>query len=137
MTKHPRMTKTQIPKTRWPLVIRHWSFRYGVPVLEYACAGRSSQAFKSAASPNRLCVSEALPIECKAMKAAADSKNRFVIIMAGGRGEQFWPVSREKTPKQLIHLLGKASFLQQTVERVLPLVPARNILVITNELQAP
>jgi len=66
----------------------------------------------------------------------SDSKDRFVIVMAGGRGERFWPVSREKTPKQLIRLLGKESFLQQTVNRVLPVVPAKNILVITNETQA-
>jgi mannose-1-phosphate guanylyltransferase len=66
-----------------------------------------------------------------------DNKDRFVIIMAGGRGERFWPVSREKTPKQLIRLLGKDSFLQQAVKRVLPLVPAKNIFVITNEKQAP
>jgi len=57
--------------------------------------------------------------------------------MAGGKGERFWPVSREKTPKQLIPLLGDRSFLQQTVARVLPLVPIKNILVITNETQAP
>ena len=66
-----------------------------------------------------------------------DNKDRFVIIMAGGRGERFWPVSREKTPKQLIRLLGKESFLQMTVNRVLPVVPAKNVLVITNETQAP
>ena len=66
-----------------------------------------------------------------------DSKNRFVIIMAGGRGERFWPVSREKTPKQLLTLLGKKSFLQEAVDRVLPLVPAKNIFVITNEAQLP
>src|SRR6478752_4834373 len=71
------------------------------------------------------------------MKAKVDTKNRFVIIMAGGKGERFWPVSREKTPKQLITLLGNRSFLQQAVDRVLPLVPIKNILVITNELQAP
>jgi mannose-1-phosphate guanylyltransferase len=63
--------------------------------------------------------------------------NRFVIIMAGGRGERFWPISREKTPKQLVTLLGKTSFLQQAVERVLPLVPLKNIFIITNALQAP
>lgn len=63
--------------------------------------------------------------------------DRFVIIMAGGRGERFWPVSREKTPKQLIRLLGEKSFLQQTVDRVLPLVPLKNILIITNRVQAP
>jgi mannose-1-phosphate guanylyltransferase len=71
------------------------------------------------------------------MKAKPESKDRFVIIMAGGRGERFWPVSREKTPKQLLTLLGERSFLQEAVERVLPLVPMKNILVITNETQAP
>jgi mannose-1-phosphate guanylyltransferase len=70
------------------------------------------------------------------MKAKTDNKDRFVIIMAGGRGERFWPVSREKTPKQLIKLLGDKSFLQQAVERVLPIVPAKNIFIITNETQA-
>lgn len=64
------------------------------------------------------------------------SADRFVLIMAGGRGERFWPVSREKTPKQLIRLLGGRSFLQQAVDRVLPLVPAANILIITNAVQA-
>jgi mannose-1-phosphate guanylyltransferase len=63
--------------------------------------------------------------------------DRFVIIMAGGRGERFWPLSREQTPKQLLAILGKKSFLQEAVERVLPLVPARNIFIITNEVQAP
>src|SRR3954454_23100741 len=71
------------------------------------------------------------------MKTKTDVKDRFVIIMAGGRGERFWPVSREKTPKQLITLLGKRSFLQQAVDRVAPIVPMKNILVITNEVQAP
>ena len=66
-----------------------------------------------------------------------DVKNRFVIIMAGGRGERFWPVSRERMPKQLLTLFGKRSFLQQAVDRVLPLVPAKNIFVITNEAQLP
>ncbi|MGA2662244.1 MAG: sugar phosphate nucleotidyltransferase [Verrucomicrobiota bacterium] len=71
------------------------------------------------------------------MKKPLNATERFVIIMAGGRGERFWPVSREKTPKQLIPLLGGRSFLQQAVERVLPLAPLGNILVITNESQAP
>src|SRR5260221_6796506 len=71
------------------------------------------------------------------MKTKPDIKDRFVIIMAGGKGERFWPVSREKLPKQLITLLGNRSFLQQTVDRVLPVVPLKNVLVITNEVQAP
>jgi mannose-1-phosphate guanylyltransferase len=64
-------------------------------------------------------------------------QDRYVIIMAGGRGERFWPVSRERTPKQLVTLLGKRSFLQQAVDRILPLVPMQNIFIITNAVQAP
>ncbi|EEF60184.1 mannose-1-phosphate guanylyltransferase [Pedosphaera parvula] len=71
------------------------------------------------------------------MRGKTDTNNRYVIIMAGGKGERFWPVSRQKTPKQLITLLGKRSFLQQAVDRVLPLVPLKNIIIITNEVQAP
>jgi mannose-1-phosphate guanylyltransferase len=72
------------------------------------------------------------------MKTDADtSRNRYVIILAGGRGERFWPVSRAHTPKQLLKLLGERSFLQQTVDRVLPLVPLKNVLVITTAAQAP
>jgi mannose-1-phosphate guanylyltransferase len=63
-------------------------------------------------------------------------KNCFIVIMAGGKGERFWPVSRQATPKQLITLLGETSFLQQAVQRVAPLAPPENILVITNTLQA-
>ncbi|HXT41066.1 MAG TPA: sugar phosphate nucleotidyltransferase [Candidatus Angelobacter sp.] len=70
------------------------------------------------------------------MNTKPKADDRFVIIMAGGRGERFWPVSREKTPKQLLALLGKKSFLQEAVDRVLPLVPLKNIFVITNEAQA-
>ncbi|HYE33413.1 MAG TPA: sugar phosphate nucleotidyltransferase [Methylomirabilota bacterium] len=74
------------------------------------------------------------PISAKPRKSNSD---RYVIIMAGGRGERFWPVSREKTPKQLITLIGGRSFLQQAVDRVLPVVPIENILIITNSVQAP
>ena len=69
------------------------------------------------------------------MKRNRQNEQRFVVVMAGGRGERFWPLSREKTPKQLLTLLGKRSFLQQTVDRVLPLVPLANIFVITNKAQ--
>lgn len=61
---------------------------------------------------------------------------RYVIVLAGGRGERFWPVSREQTPKQFLKLLGERSFLQQTVDRVARLVPTENVLVITNAAQA-
>ncbi len=71
------------------------------------------------------------------MKTQSHTDDRYVIIMAGGRGERFWPVSRETNPKQLLSLVGDRSLLQQAVDRVLPIVPYKNILVITNEVQAP
>jgi len=70
------------------------------------------------------------------MKSSNPNQDHFVVIMAGGRGERFWPLSREKTPKQLLTLLGKRSFLQAAVDRVLPLVPLNNIFIITNQAQA-
>jgi mannose-1-phosphate guanylyltransferase len=70
------------------------------------------------------------------MKSKSNLRDRFVIVMAGGRGERFWPVSREKTPKQLITLIGGRSFLQQAVDRVTPIVPIENVFIITNEVQA-
>ncbi len=70
------------------------------------------------------------------MKTTTKSNaDRFVIIMAGGRGERFWPLSREKMPKQLLTLFGKRSFLQQAVDNVLALVPVKNIFIITNAAQ--
>jgi len=56
---------------------------------------------------------------------------RFVVIMAGGRGERFWPQSRLKRPKHLLPIVGRQPMLAQTVARVRPLVKARNIFVIT------
>ncbi len=66
------------------------------------------------------------------LKTVADAAcRRYAVILAGGRGERFWPLSREHRPKQFLRLLGERSFLQQAVDRVRPLVPARNLLVIT------
>ena len=59
----------------------------------------------------------------------------YIVILAGGSGTRFWPLSRKKTPKQLMSILGGKSMLQRTVERVLPLQPKR-ILVVTNRDQA-
>jgi mannose-1-phosphate guanylyltransferase len=58
------------------------------------------------------------------------------IVMAGGSGTRFWPKSRRNRPKQLLRLYGAATMLQQTVERIAPLVPAERILVVTGSDQA-
>jgi mannose-1-phosphate guanylyltransferase len=59
----------------------------------------------------------------------------YAVILAGGSGTRFWPLSRKKTPKQLISVFGGKSMLQRTVERVVPMKPKR-IFVVTNALQA-
>ncbi len=61
-------------------------------------------------------------------------RNVYCIIMAGGVGSRFWPESRGECPKQFLDILGTGkTFLRQTYERFLPLVPPANILVITGE----
>jgi len=59
----------------------------------------------------------------------------YIVILAGGSGTRFWPLSRSARPKQLISITGDRTMLQRTVERVLPLKPKR-ILIITNAIQA-
>ena len=52
--------------------------------------------------------------------------------MAGGKGERFWPCSRENTPKQLQNIIGRETLIEQTVLRLVPLAPFENILIVTN-----
>jgi mannose-1-phosphate guanylyltransferase len=60
---------------------------------------------------------------------------RFVVIMAGGRGERFWPQSREATPKHLLPIVGDKPMLAQTVDRVAGVVPRENVFIITTQAQ--
>lgn len=55
------------------------------------------------------------------------------VILAGGRGERFWPLSRADHPKQLLRLISSKTMLQETIDRILPLVPLERILVVTSE----
>jgi mannose-1-phosphate guanylyltransferase len=59
--------------------------------------------------------------------------NFYPVILAGGRGTRFWPLSRRKRAKQLLALDGKQTMIQQTVTRLLPLAPAKRFWIITNE----
>lgn len=61
--------------------------------------------------------------------------DKFVVIMAGGRGERFWPQSRLKKPKHLLPIVGNKSMLGQTVDRLQGIVPIENVLIITNQEQ--
>ncbi|SNR15042.1 mannose-1-phosphate guanylyltransferase [Tenacibaculum jejuense] len=61
------------------------------------------------------------------------TKNYYAIIMAGGVGSRFWPVSTQKFPKQFHDMLGTGqSLIQRTFERINELVPTSNILIATN-----
>jgi mannose-1-phosphate guanylyltransferase len=57
----------------------------------------------------------------------------YPVILAGGRGTRFWPLSRKKRAKQLLALDGKQTMIQQTVARLLPLAPAKQFWIITND----
>lgn len=59
----------------------------------------------------------------------------FAVIMAGGVGSRFWPKSRERTPKQLLEIVGTGTMIQNTISRIQHLVSNQNILVVTNSLQ--
>jgi mannose-1-phosphate guanylyltransferase len=63
----------------------------------------------------------------------AKNANFYPVILAGGRGTRFWPLSRKKRAKQLLALDGKQTMIQQTVARLLPLASARRFWIVTNE----
>ena len=56
------------------------------------------------------------------------------LIMAGGRGERFWPRSRKNLPKQFLSLTGDGrTMIQLTIERILPIVTIEDIFISTNK----
>ncbi len=62
-------------------------------------------------------------------------ENTYALILAGGSGTRFWPLSRNDKPKQLLDLFGTGTLLEQTINRLAGLVPVENILILTNSLQ--
>lgn len=59
--------------------------------------------------------------------------NRYCVIMCGGVGSRFWPMSRDHRPKQFLDFLGTGrSLLQMTVDRVSNLIPPENVILVTN-----
>jgi mannose-1-phosphate guanylyltransferase len=62
-------------------------------------------------------------------------KNNYCVIMAGGIGSRFWPMSRSSRPKQFIDVLGTGeTLLQQTFRRFSSIVPKKNILIVTSDV---
>ena len=59
--------------------------------------------------------------------------NFYPVILAGGRGTRFWPLSRKKRAKQLLALDGKQTMIQQTVARLLPISRAKQFWIISND----
>ena len=60
------------------------------------------------------------------------SEHLYAVIMAGGRGERFWPAGRIDRPKQLLPLLSEHSMIEETVQRLFPMVSPEHIFVFTN-----
>jgi mannose-1-phosphate guanylyltransferase len=61
----------------------------------------------------------------------------YAVIMAGGKGERFWPLSTERRPKQLLALVGGKPLILQAVERLEGIVPPERILIVTNQSLVP
>jgi mannose-1-phosphate guanylyltransferase len=62
-------------------------------------------------------------------------ENSYALILAGGSGTRFWPLSRNDKPKQLLDLFGDGTLLTQTINRLAGMIPLGNILILTNSLQ--
>ena len=60
-------------------------------------------------------------------------EHAYAVVMAGGAGTRFWPLSRRKHPKQLLEFFGRGTLLEQTVTRLQPLIPTRHTYVFTNQ----
>ncbi len=66
------------------------------------------------------------------------NQHRYCVIMCGGIGSRFWPYSRADRPKQFIDFFGTGrSLLQMSYDRILPIVPKENIIIVTNDKYAP
>jgi len=66
----------------------------------------------------------------------ASASEPYIVIIAGGKGERFWPQSRAARPKHLLPVVGTTPLLVQTLDRVRGIAPAKNTFVITSAVQA-
>lgn len=68
---------------------------------------------------------------------AGQNTSLYALILAGGTGTRLWPRSRRERPKQLLSLFSTHTMLQETRDRILPIIPADHIFVMTNEDYVP
>lgn len=61
----------------------------------------------------------------------------YGVIMAGGGGTRFWPLSRQEEPKQLLNLSGKDLMVNETIDRIATFTDKKDIFIVTNETQVP
>ncbi|MBI5042264.1 MAG: mannose-1-phosphate guanylyltransferase/mannose-6-phosphate isomerase [Nitrospirae bacterium] len=66
-------------------------------------------------------------------KLKSPNTGLYAVIMAGGSGTRFWPLSRQLSPKQLLRIDSDDSLIQQTVKRICSLVPSNRVHIVTNE----
>lgn len=57
---------------------------------------------------------------------------RFAVVMAGGGGTRFWPLSRSSSPKQFLNLSGNDILINETIDRISKVIPKKNIFIVTN-----
>jgi len=70
-------------------------------------------------------------------KSVSPVDDLYAVVLAGGRGTRFWPLSRRARPKQCVSLTGGPTMLQDTVRRLAPLIPPERVLVLTGPDMAP
>jgi len=58
---------------------------------------------------------------------------QYAVILAGGKGERFWPRSRKSLPKQLLNIVDDTTMVEKTIERISPIIPKERIFIVGNK----
>ena len=61
------------------------------------------------------------------------NRHHYGLILAGGRGTRFWPLSRKRSAKQVLNVVGERSLIQATVDRLSPVIPPERMWILTND----
>src|SRR3989338_5653612 len=61
-----------------------------------------------------------------------NKNNLYAVILAGGAGSRFWPLSRQMAPKQFLKVISEESLIQQTISRIKRLIPSNRIFIVSN-----